>query len=384
MANPSIDFEHIWSIVHFLLASPNIRVDSVTLLRYCSAIARQLCAAPLRETRWQRVSGPAPLPPLDPPPMPRPPLTPEQWAQARRLRDGGATFAAIAREIGAHESTIAGRARLEGWPRPAGSLPAAARGTGAFHRAESIADIRIGPLLAFEALRAPVWAPRDYATFAREGFAANAIVYRCVRMVSEAAASVPLLLYEGPHEDPAAPPPRSDRPPQPRLQRSRPAGIRQRLPARLRQRLPRGRRPRRQPARAARAASRPHEGEPQSLIDPDSIEGRITHQEATAEAAEARLAEILRNAIPNTKSPWGVNRLTKELHERGFVLERPTDLPGLLFTNSDTGEEVRIMERPPRQRRSDPQEKHTFEHYYRYRSGPGKREGAHVPIPDKD
>ena len=72
--------------------------------------------------------------------MPRPPLTPEQWAQARRLRDGGATFAAIAREIGAHESTIASRASLEGWPRPAGSLPAAPRGTGAFHRTESIAD----------------------------------------------------------------------------------------------------------------------------------------------------------------------------------------------------------------------------------------------------
>ena len=98
--------------------------------------------------------------------------------------------------------------------------------------------------------------------------------------------------------------------------------------------------------------------EPQSLIDPESIEGRIAHQEATAEAAEARLAEILRNAIPNTNPSWGVNRLTKELHERGFVLVRPTESPGLLFTNSDTGEEVRIMERPPRQRRSDPQEKH--------------------------
>ncbi len=59
---------------------------------------------------------------------------------------------------------------------------------------------RTGPLLCFEALRAPVWAPRDYAAFAREGFAQNAIVYRCVRMVAEAAASVPLLLYEGPHE----------------------------------------------------------------------------------------------------------------------------------------------------------------------------------------
>jgi phage portal protein BeeE len=56
---------------------------------------------------------------------------------------------------------------------------------------------RTGPLLCFEALRSPVWAPRDYAAFAREGFAQNAIVYRAVRMVAEAAASVPLLLYEG-------------------------------------------------------------------------------------------------------------------------------------------------------------------------------------------
>src|SRR5436190_5768616 len=43
---------------------------------------------------------------------------------------------------------------------------------------------RTGPLLAFEALRQPVWAPRDYAAFAREGFAQNAIAYRCVRMVA--------------------------------------------------------------------------------------------------------------------------------------------------------------------------------------------------------
>jgi phage portal protein BeeE len=27
----------------------------------------------------------------------------------------------------------------------------------------------------------------------------NAIVYRCVRMIAEAAASVPLCLYDGPH-----------------------------------------------------------------------------------------------------------------------------------------------------------------------------------------
>ena len=45
-----------------------------------------------------------------------------------------------------------------------------------------------------------MWSPRDYAAFAREGFAQNAIVYRSVRMVAEAAASVPLLLYEGDQE----------------------------------------------------------------------------------------------------------------------------------------------------------------------------------------
>lgn len=43
----------------------------------------------------------------------------------------------------------------------------------------------------------PVWSPRDYAAFAREGYARNAIVYRAVRMISEAAASVPLRLFEG-------------------------------------------------------------------------------------------------------------------------------------------------------------------------------------------
>ena len=56
------------------------------------------------------------------------------------------------------------------------------------------------PLIAFDALRQPVWTPRDYHALAREGFAQNAIVYRCVRMIAEAAASVPLLTYQGADE----------------------------------------------------------------------------------------------------------------------------------------------------------------------------------------
>ena len=63
----------------------------------------------------------------------------------------------------------------------------------------------VGPLIAWEPLGQPVWAPRDYAAFAREGFMQNAIVYRSVRMIAEAAASVPLLLYEGDEEIAAHP-----------------------------------------------------------------------------------------------------------------------------------------------------------------------------------
>ncbi len=54
-----------------------------------------------------------------------------------------------------------------------------------------------GPLIAFQSHGRPVWTPRDYAALAREGYMRNAIVYRAVRMIAEAAASVPWLLYDG-------------------------------------------------------------------------------------------------------------------------------------------------------------------------------------------
>lgn len=63
-------------------------------------------------------------------------------------------------------------------------------------RAEAKASAA-GALIALDGPGRPVWMPRDYSAFAREGYAQNAIVYRSVRMIAEAAASVPLLLYEG-------------------------------------------------------------------------------------------------------------------------------------------------------------------------------------------
>ncbi|WP_417667431.1 phage portal protein [Roseibium sp.] len=55
---------------------------------------------------------------------------------------------------------------------------------------------RAGVLLAVQGTSQPVWSPRDYAALAREGYAKNPVVHRAVRMIAEAAASVPLVLFE--------------------------------------------------------------------------------------------------------------------------------------------------------------------------------------------
>ncbi|MBV9955041.1 MAG: phage portal protein [Pseudolabrys sp.] len=44
------------------------------------------------------------------------------------------------------------------------------------------------------------WTPRDYAALAREGYAKNAIVYRAVRLVSEAIGATAFTLFEGERE----------------------------------------------------------------------------------------------------------------------------------------------------------------------------------------
>ncbi len=59
---------------------------------------------------------------------------------------------------------------------------------------------RTAALFALLAQGRPRWSPRDYASLAREGFARNAIAYRAVRLVAEAAASVPFVLLEGARE----------------------------------------------------------------------------------------------------------------------------------------------------------------------------------------
>jgi HK97 family phage portal protein len=72
-------------------------------------------------------------------------------------------------------------------------------------RRARVPETKSAPLLALQLSASASWTPRDYASLAREGVMANAIAYRCVRMIAESAASVPWLLYEGANEADAHP-----------------------------------------------------------------------------------------------------------------------------------------------------------------------------------
>ena len=51
---------------------------------------------------------------------------------------------------------------------------------------------RAAPMVALNGVGRPQWSPRDVAALAREGFVKNPVAYRAVRLIAEAAASVPL------------------------------------------------------------------------------------------------------------------------------------------------------------------------------------------------
>ncbi len=64
---------------------------------------------------------------------------------------------------------------------------------------------RAGAVAAFSSVGRPRWTPNDYASLAREGYQRNAVAYRCVRMIAEAAASAPLAVFAGGVRDDAHP-----------------------------------------------------------------------------------------------------------------------------------------------------------------------------------
>ena len=64
---------------------------------------------------------------------------------------------------------------------------------------------RVGPLIALQEAGRPVWTSRDYAALAREGYERNPIVHRCVRLVAESAAQLPLVAIADGREVPDHP-----------------------------------------------------------------------------------------------------------------------------------------------------------------------------------
>jgi HK97 family phage portal protein len=69
-----------------------------------------------------------------------------------------------------------------------------------FNRRRRAPEQKSAPLIALSLMGAPRWSGRDFHALAREGVMKNAVVYRCVRMIAESAASVPWLLYDGERE----------------------------------------------------------------------------------------------------------------------------------------------------------------------------------------
>jgi HK97 family phage portal protein len=62
-------------------------------------------------------------------------------------------------------------------------------------RVPEIKDSRAARLVALTSGGRPQWTPRDYGALAAEGFGKNPVAYRCVRMIAEAAAAVPLAVF---------------------------------------------------------------------------------------------------------------------------------------------------------------------------------------------
>ena len=62
-------------------------------------------------------------------------------------------------------------------------------------RAPEAKESRAGGVIALSGVGRPRWTPNDYASLAREGYQKNAVAYRCIRMIAEAAAAAPFAVF---------------------------------------------------------------------------------------------------------------------------------------------------------------------------------------------
>jgi HK97 family phage portal protein len=75
-----------------------------------------------------------------------------------------------------------------------------ARYFGGAQRALDSKASRTGALVALMTQGRARWTPRDYAALAREGYQQNPVAYRCVRLIAESLAGLPLVLNDGARE----------------------------------------------------------------------------------------------------------------------------------------------------------------------------------------
>ena len=78
------------------------------------------------------------------------------------------------------------------WSRAGGDEPA--RGNTPYAERK---HVHPASLIAVHGQSEPRWTRRDYAGLAREGFIRNPVVHRAVKLIADAAASVPWLVYDG-------------------------------------------------------------------------------------------------------------------------------------------------------------------------------------------
>ncbi|NDC55916.1 MAG: phage portal protein, partial [Alphaproteobacteria bacterium] len=55
---------------------------------------------------------------------------------------------------------------------------------------------RTGPLLAWHNLGQPQWTPRRYDQLAEQGYRKNVVAHRCISLIAQLVASIPLTLYD--------------------------------------------------------------------------------------------------------------------------------------------------------------------------------------------
>ena len=66
-----------------------------------------------------------------------------------------------------------------------------------FFRPPEAKASRAGQLVALQSSGRARWTPRDYGALAREGYVANAIVHRCVKIVAENVGCCPFMVEQG-------------------------------------------------------------------------------------------------------------------------------------------------------------------------------------------